>query len=188
MNCFTQISLIFTLALSSLALAGESTFKPLSEAPNSPEEEFFKVVNGESKLQGHVIKVIVVKPEYLTASYKNDSKQPLFPQYTVRTYNRYGYLLGSDKVGASIFGGSSKLEIGDVGGEKIHLDLIDIASVFKHTKLDLPADFFDVAWISLAESNTKIAEQVGADQPATAPESKPEGDEKPQPDSEGRPQ
>lgn len=31
-------------------------------------------------------------------------------------------------------------------------------------------------------------EQVGADQPATAPESKSEGDEKPQPESEGRPQ
>jgi hypothetical protein len=30
------------------------------------------------------------------------------------------------------------------------------------------------------------AEQGGADQPATAPESKPEGDSKPQPESEGR--
>jgi hypothetical protein len=35
---------------------------------------------------------------------------------------------------------------------------------------------------------TKEAEQDGADQPATAPESKSEGDSKPQPESEGRPQ
>lgn len=35
---------------------------------------------------------------------------------------------------------------------------------------------------------TPIAEQGGADQPATAPESKPEGDSKPQPESKVRPQ
>jgi len=34
----------------------------------------------------------------------------------------------------------------------------------------------------------ETAEQGGADQPATAPESKPEGKEKPKPESEGRPQ
>jgi len=32
------------------------------------------------------------------------------------------------------------------------------------------------------------AEQCGAEQPATAPESKPEGDQNPKPKSEGRPQ
>ena len=37
-------------------------------------------------------------------------------------------------------------------------------------------------------SETTKAEQDGADQPATAPESKPEGDSKPQPESEGRSQ
>ena len=35
--------------------------------------------------------------------------------------------------------------------------------------------------------NNEQAEQDGADQPATAPESKSEGDSKPQPESEGRP-
>ena len=33
---------------------------------------------------------------------------------------------------------------------------------------------------------TKQAEQDGADQPATAPQSKPEGKEKPRPESDGR--
>lgn len=36
--------------------------------------------------------------------------------------------------------------------------------------------------------NKKPSEQDGADQPATAPESKPEGNSKPQPESEGRSQ
>lgn len=179
-------TLILALALNPSSWADESDFKPLSETPKSADEEFFKVVNGEAKVEGHVIKLLVVKPEYLTASYKNDSNDSLFPKYTVRIYNRYGYLLGSDKVGVSIIGGSPKLEIGDVGGDKIHLDLVDVASVFKHTKLDLPADFFDVAWVSLAETNTQLAEQASAGQPATNPESKSEGKDKPQPEAEGR--
>jgi hypothetical protein len=39
-----------------------------------------------------------------------------------------------------------------------------------------------------AEEERNEAEQGGADQPATAPESKPEGNSKPEPESEGRPQ
>jgi|GEM_PF-1771505 hypothetical protein len=178
-------ALAFALALGPIAWAADPSFRPLTEAPKTPDEEFFKVVNGESKVEGHVIKQLVVKPEYLTASYKNDSKESLFPKYTVRIYNRYGFLLGSGRVGAGFFSGSPKLEMGDVGGEKIHLDLVDIAPVFKHTKLELPEDFFNVAWVSLADTNTKLAEKADTGQPAPAPESKSEDRQKPQTQSEG---
>jgi hypothetical protein len=151
-------ALVLAAALISNVRADESVFKPLAEAPKAEGEEFFKVTEGEAKVDGHVIKLFVIKPEYLTASYKNESKKALFPKFTVRTYNRYGYLLGSDKVGESLFGGSPQLEAGDVGGEKITLDIVDIAGVFKHTLLKLPSDFFDVAWVSLADANTKLGE------------------------------
>ncbi len=165
-------TLILATALCPNAIANEIVFKPLSSAPKSADEAFFKVTDGEAKIEGHVLKLLVVKPDYLTASYKNDSKKTLFPQYTVRTYNRYGYLLASDKVGASIIGGSPVLEAGDVGGEKITLDVVDIAGVFKHTLQKLPSDFFNVTWVSLADSNTKLAKQDGGEKTATHPETK----------------
>jgi len=168
-HAISKITLILALSFSHIAWAGDSVFEPLSGIPKSADEEFFKVASGEAKIEGHIIKLFVIKPKYLTASYKNDSNKSLFPKYTVRVYNRYGYLLGSDKVGVSLLGGSSKLEVGDVGGEKVRLDLIDIVNVFKHTKLDLPADFFDAVWVSLAASNTKLAEQGSAHQSTTAP-------------------
>lgn len=151
--------LVLATALISNAKADESVFKPLAAAPKADGEEFFKVTGGEAKVEGHVIKLFVIKPEYLTASYKNESKKAIFPTFTVRTYNRYGYLLGSDKVGASILGGSPQLEPGDVGGDKITLDIVDIAGVFKHTLIKLPSDFFDVAWVSLADTNTSLLEK-----------------------------
>lgn len=56
--------------------------------------------------------------------------------------------------------------------------------------LDLvfPLVFSLVAMILFAATLTNRAEQDGADQPAAAPESKPEGDQKPKPESEVRPQ
>ena len=152
-------ALILAATLIASVKADESIFKPLAEAPKSADEEFFKVTGGEAKVDGHVIKLFVIKPDYLTASYKNESKKAIFPKFTVRTYNRYGYLLGSDKVGASILGGSPQLEPGDVGGDKITLDIVDIAGVFKHTLIKLPSDFFDVAWVSLADTNTSLVEK-----------------------------
>lgn len=171
--------LILATALGFNARADESVFKPLTKTPKSAEEEFFKVTDGEVKVEGHVLKLFVVKSDYLTASYKNDGKKAIFPKYTVRTYNRYGYLLGSRKVGVSMFGGSPQLEAGDVGGEKITLEMVDIAGVFKHTLQTLPADFFGVAWVSLGEANTKLAEPIGTGQPASGAASKSAGGDKP---------
>lgn len=184
----STIASITILSLSPNASADDSVFKPLSGMPKSAEEEFFKVADGEAKIEGHVIKLFVIKPQYLTASYKNNSNKSLFPKYTVKIYNRYGYLLGSDKVGVSLFRGSPKLEPGDVGGDKIHIKLVDLKGVFKHTQLELPADFFTTEWVSLSASNTKLAKQGGADQAATSTESKPSDRESPNIKSKPRPQ
>jgi len=54
--------------------------------------------------------------------------------------------------------------------------------------LAFPLIFSVVAMFLLSDTITNRAEQGGADQPATAPESKPEGDSKPQPESKVRPQ
>ena len=83
---------------------------------------------------------MVVKPEHITVSHRNESNEELFPEYTVRVYNRYGFLLGSDQVGTGLFGGSPKLEPGDIGGEKLNLDLVDIKDVVRHARLELPDD------------------------------------------------
>lgn len=175
--------LTLTAATSIHARADESAFKPLSEAPKSAEEEFFKVTKGEAKVEGHIIKILVIKPDYITASYKNDSKKSIYPKYTVKTYNRYGYLLGGEEVGVSLFGGSSRLEVGDVGGEKIHLDIVNITEIFKHTLLNLPDDFLDVAWVSLADTNTRLV-KPDAEKPASSFQSESEGNDKSQPESE----
>ncbi|MCH7228155.1 hypothetical protein [Haloferula sp. A504] len=146
------------------SVAGEFPLEPLTEAPAASDEAFFKVKDGEATIGGEVIKLFVVKPEHLTVSYRNETDKGLFPKYVVRLYNRYGILLSSEKIGVSLFGGSTKLEPGDVGGEKIHLDLIDLEEIFQHAVRDLPDDFDDAAWLSLSDSNSKLGPQEEAGQ------------------------
>lgn len=155
----TLISLITASALllpASRASAEEFPFKPLAEAPACADETFFKVADGEAKVDGEVIQLFVVKPEHLTVSYRNGTGKALFPKYVVKLYNRYGILIGSESVNVSLFGGSTKLEPGDVGGEKIRTDLVDLELIFRHTGCDLPVDFDEAAWLSLSDSNTRV--------------------------------
>lgn len=156
-----RIAIVFAVALITFpsAWAGDSVFQALERAPESEGEEFFAVKDGEAVISGEVIKLVVVKPEHLTASYKNDGEEKVLPKYTVRIYTRYGFLLGSKKVGASLFGGSTTLEPGDVGGEKINLELIDLVAIFQHTRLELPDDFLKAAWVSFSDSNTLMGTQ-----------------------------
>lgn len=178
----SSIAIFLTVLWSHRALADNPLFHPLPSAPQSNEEVFFKVEDGEAKIEGEVIKLIVVKPEHLSVGYKNDSDKKLYPKYTVKIYNRYGHLLGGADVSVSMFGGSSILEPGDVGGEKVRLKLVDIVGIFKHTGLRLPDDFDHAAWVALSGSNTKLADQAVA-----APESKPEGNPTPKPGSDAGP-
>jgi hypothetical protein len=74
---------------------------------------------------------------------------------------------------------------GPTGGERTGEWVIEISDVGT-TKLEVP----EGARARLEKSEDRQAEQAedGADQPATAPESKREGKEKPKPESEARPQ
>ena len=60
-------SLLFA---SSLHTRAENTpFKSLPDTPMSDSEEFFQVVKAEAAVEGHIIKLLVVKTDYLTVSY-----------------------------------------------------------------------------------------------------------------------
>lgn len=161
-SLITASTLVWTAPLAS---AGDFPLKPLTEAPASSNETFFKIEQGEAAIDGEVIQLFVVKPEHLTVSYRNGTEKGLFPTYAVRLYNRYGILISSEEVGVSLFGGNPKLEPGDVGGDKIRLDLVDLEGIFRHAGVDLPEDFDTAAWLSLSDSNSKL-KMAGA--PGTA--------------------
>jgi hypothetical protein len=152
---------IVSLLLGLFAVAQAEPVLPpaLTAAPQSESETFFPIEDRKARVDGQVIRVFVVKAEHLTVSYENRTNASIFPEYTVRLYNRYGFLIAEKEVDVSIFGGSPKLEAGDVGGDRIPFNPIPLAAIFRHSQVDLPADFGQAAWLSLADSNSELEEQ-----------------------------
>ena len=71
---------------------------PLAAPPKSDVEVFFEVSKGEARIGGEVIREFAISKNRVTVAYKNTTDEKLSPKYTVRIYNRYGVLLGSDEV------------------------------------------------------------------------------------------
>ena len=129
---------ILLLTLSSSFLHADQEKFPiqlLPKAPESEEETFYLVKDREVQVNGSVIRVIGIKGERVTVSYKNTTTKTLIPQYTIKFYNGYGILLGSDEIRAGILSGNPRLQPGDFGGDKLHIDWLDIPSIFQHSDL-----------------------------------------------------
>jgi hypothetical protein len=157
MNYTTPLHLIFFLLSAGILVAERSTSFPLQalkETPASEVETFFPVKNGEAKINGVLIREFGIKEQRVTVAYKNTTEKTIVPKYTIKIYNQYGILLGSDEIRSGILSGNPRLEPGDFGGDKLNIEWIDLQSVFQHSLLsNLPADFSQPAWISLSETN-----------------------------------
>ena len=136
-------------AINLQCLIAEEIITPLVEAPTSKKDKFYPVTKREVAVNDPLIRELVIAKNHVTVSYKNTTQRSISPKYTLKIYNRYGFLIASKKVSSSLFGGSPRLEPGDVGGDKISIEWIDMETVFKFTNITLPKDFLQPCWISL---------------------------------------
>ena len=176
--------ILLTAACSLMVYAeGELTLTPLPGFPESKTEVFFSVKKGETQVNGEVIREFAISKDRVTVAYKNTTAKTLSPKYTIRIYNRYGIMIGSGEVSTGLFGSTPRLEPGDIGGDKLLVEWLESDSIFKHSTISqLPKDFDQATWISIADSNSKVASSVI--HPASASESKLEDDKKTATESE----
>jgi len=149
------------MAWAGAVAAAELALAPRESPPSSEEEVFFEVVEGAVRVEGEVIREFAIRGERVTVAYKNTSREAVSPKYVLRVYNRYGIMLGFEEVSVGLLGGSPRLEPGDVGGDRIDVEWLDLEALLRHTTIrELPADFEQAKWISLAESNSEVGEGV----------------------------
>lgn len=136
--------------------------QPLADPPVSDTEAFFPVTKDGVQVNGEVIREFAISGDRVTVAYKNATEDALSPKYTIKIYNRYGIMIGSDEVSVGLLGGSPRLEPGDVGGEKLHIEWVELDSIFKHSTAGaLPEDFRSAKWLSISASNSKVERAVG---------------------------
>jgi hypothetical protein len=117
-------------------------------------EQVFPVKDDSVRFNDSVIREMAIG-EDVTVAYKNTSKEKLSPKFTLKIYNKYGFLLTQKKVGVSAFGGVH-LKPGELGAAKIYLDWIDYKEAFRHSNFTLRGDFSKAAWVSISKANFKI--------------------------------
>jgi hypothetical protein len=187
---------ILGLFLFLLTASGEESLilKRIEKPPESIEEVFFRATKSRVEIDKPLISRIQLGIEegkshaQVIVGYKNKTSDVLRPAYTLRLYNPYGMLMSYTKVPLADRPEDKAIRPGATGAKVLRPRIYRLESIFRYSSLkEYPADFFQVAWLSLS-TNNKIVEQGGAGQPATVPESKSEGKETPKPESEARPQ
>ena len=152
-----QFLLIVFSCLSTFLTVSAQDFKLLTQVPQSDTESFFKINHDGVIVNNEVIQEFAINKEYVTVTYKNKTSKEILPEYTLKLYNGYGFLLATKKVSSGLLGGSPLLKPNDIGGDKIYTKRIDLNHLFQFTNFKLPEDFNQIKWLSISESNFKTS-------------------------------
>ncbi|QQL44963.1 hypothetical protein [Sulfuriroseicoccus oceanibius] len=133
-----------------------SPITPVTTIEVSDGTTLIEVTNNEARVENNIIREFAIGKN-ITVAYKNTTEKTVFPKYTLKAYNRYGLLLGEKSVGGGlIFSSGPSLDPGALGGDTIYFDWIDLEAIFSNSSLELPADFSQIKWLAISDSNTAI--------------------------------
>ncbi|MCH5377944.1 MAG: hypothetical protein JJ992_28640 [Planctomycetes bacterium] len=149
----------FTAAIAGFAListaVAQDRMVPLDDLPLAEGEFSFVVDEGEATVNDDMIRRIAIGREEVTATYRNRTSERKRAKYTIELYNKYGLLLGEDKAGDTIFGGTGSIEPGDVGTERFNVKWLPLDRLFKKSSVPLPADWRVAKWVVIKDTNTR---------------------------------
>ena len=135
--------------------------EPVKTIITKGNERLYRIKDGTASINDLVIIEFSVRDD-VSVAYKNKTGDDIGPKYTVRIYNRYGFLLTEEEEEPSAFGGSY-LDPGELGGDTLHVDWIPLTKIFSQTRYQLPADFDKPWWLMPANNNTLPAAKPEAE-------------------------
>lgn len=121
-------------------------------------EYLYECVDGEVTVKDNLIRLMYIGKN-VSVSYRNMTDKVMKPKYAVRFYNKYGLLMGKDKVGNTIrvLGSNTRMEPKEVSSEKLHIVWYPLADILQNTDLPYKSaeDLADVKWVVISDTNTK---------------------------------
>lgn len=147
----TCISLLFIgIVLAANKNDTRTIMKGLDSLPLDRGEQSFLVEDGEVAINGNLIKRVAIGRDKITISYRNKGQKAKQPQYTIRLYNRYGFLLAEKTFPKMLFGGVY-VKPGDVATEDWRVRWMPLDRIIKKTGNVLPKDWRTAAWVVISD-------------------------------------
>ena len=92
--------------------------------------------------------------------YKNKTKVEVVPDFLVRLYNPFGVCMGGVHVSGDNMYTPAPVAPGNKGVSQHRFGIFQMEAYIRHGLKDkLPADFANLAWVSIARSNTVLVEK-----------------------------
>ena len=142
----------------------EVMLKRLVKAPDSIEESFYRFDKNVAEINGAVIQDISLNyvagksGGQIKIQYKNHTQMEVVPGCLVRLYNPFGVCMGGVWVSGENMNAHDPIAPGDSGVTIHRFSVFRMEAYIRHgLKGKLPADFADLAWVSISKSNTLLA-------------------------------
>ena len=121
-----------------------------------PEGNFvYQVKDGEATIKGELLDRVLIGKN-VTVTYRNKTNESLRPSYTIKFYNKYGLLIGKEKVGSSSLA-DNLIGPEEVSSESIHFERYNITEILEQTDVRVNEDFNNIHWIVISDSNSVIS-------------------------------
>jgi hypothetical protein len=147
MKTFTTLMAICTLLL---CTASAGPLVPRESLPLTKGEKAYLVIDNVAVIGDDLIERLTIGGNYIAFMYRNSYDKAVSAQFTIRLYNRYGFLMCEKEVKGVALGNK-----GDVGADMQFIQPVPMSRLIEKTGINEPAGWGDVHWVVISATNTR---------------------------------
>ena len=146
----TILALIMTLSTFSLFAVSAETLVPRESLPLTEGEKAYRVIDNEAVIADNLIERLTIGGNYIAFMYRNTYDKAVRAKFTIRLYNRYGFLMCEKNVHGEALGNK-----GDVGADRQFIQPVPMSRLIEKTGINEPAGWGDFHWAVISATNTR---------------------------------
>jgi hypothetical protein len=142
-----------TICTLSLPALSAEPLVPLESLPLVEGEKAYRVIDSSAVIRDDLIERLTIGGDYIAFMYRNPFDKAVSAKFTIRLYNRYGFLTCEKDVKGIALGNK-----GDVAAERIHVRPVPMGRIIEKTGITEPVDWKDVHWVVISGTNTRTTD------------------------------
>ncbi len=141
---------IMAICTISLGTAFAEPLVPRESLPLTEGERAYRVIDNEAVIGDDLIERLTIGGNYIAFMYRNSYDKAVSARFTIRLYNRYGFLMCEKDVNGLALGNK-----GDVGADRQFIKPVPMSRLIEKTGINEPAGWGDIHWVVISDTNTR---------------------------------